>query len=105
MSKVFVFAEHKNGALKRGAMELLQAAQKSGNTVVGFTVGTGAEKAAVEMGHHGAQEVHIVKDASLDAYNPELFTAALIPVLEKVQPQILLASASSTARDLFPKIA
>lgn len=105
MSKVFVFAEHKNGALKRGAMELLQAAQKSGNTVVAMAVGTGADKAATEMGHHGAQEVHVVKDASLDSYNPELYAAAVAMVLEKVQPQILLASATSAARDLFPRVA
>jgi electron transfer flavoprotein alpha subunit len=105
MSKVFVFAEHKMGSLKRGAMELLQAAQKSGNTVVGMAVGTGAGKAAIEMGHHGAQEVHVIEDASLDAYNPELYAAALSLVLEKVQPQILLASATSAAKDLFPRIA
>lgn len=105
MSKVFVFAEHKNGALKRGAMELLQAAAKSGNTVVGMVVGTGADKAAAEMGHHGAQEVHVIKDASLDGYNSELYSAAIAMVLEKVQPQILLASATSTGRDLFPRVA
>jgi electron transfer flavoprotein alpha subunit len=105
MSKIFVFAEHKSGALKRGAMELLQAAQKSGNTVIGMVVGSGADKAAVEMGHHGAQEVHVFKDAALDAYNPELYTLAITSVLEKVQPQIVLASATSTARDVFPKIA
>ncbi|HEY8271799.1 MAG TPA: electron transfer flavoprotein subunit alpha/FixB family protein [Pseudobdellovibrionaceae bacterium] len=105
MSKVFVFAEHKNGTLKRGAMELLQAAQKSGNTVIGMVVGTGAEKAATEMGYHGAQEVHVIKDSNLDAYNPELYLSALSSVLEKTQPQILLASATSTAKDLFPRIA
>lgn len=105
MSKVFVFAEHKNGALKRGAMELLQAAQRSGNTVIAMVTGTGAEKAAVEAGHHGAQEVHVIKDSSLDAYNPELFAGAVDQVLEKTQPQVLLASATSLAKDLFPRLA
>ncbi len=105
MSKIFVFAEHKNGSLKRGAMELLQAAKKSGNSVVGMAVGAGAELAAKEMGHHGAQEVHVIKDAALNSYNPELFAAAISLVLEKTQPQVLLASATSLAKDLFPKIA
>lgn len=105
MAKIIVFAEHKNGALKRGAMELLQAAAKSGGDVVGIAFGTGADKAAVEMGHHGAKEVHIIKDASLDDYNSELFLAGLTTILEKAQPQILLASASSTAKDLFPRLA
>lgn len=105
MSKVFVFAEHKNGSLKRGSMELLQAAQKSGNTVVAMAVGTGSDIAAAEMAHHGAQEVHVIKDAALDVYNPEIYSGAVSLVLEKVQPQVLLASASSAARDLFPRIA
>jgi electron transfer flavoprotein alpha subunit len=105
MSKVIVFAEHKNGALKRGAMELLQAALKSGSSVVGVAFGTGADKAALEMGHYGASEVHILKDSSLDAYNSELFLAGLSAILAKVQPQVLLASASTTAKDLFPRLA
>jgi electron transfer flavoprotein alpha subunit len=105
MAKVFVFAEHKNGALKRGSMELLQAAQKSGNEVIAMAVGTGADQAATEIGHHGATEVHVCKDSALDAYNPELFMAAMTSVLEKVQPQTLLASASTTAKDLFPRLA
>lgn len=105
MSKVFVFAEHKSGSLKRGAMELLQAAKKSGHAVIGMAVGSGAEVAAKEMGHHGAKEVHVIKDPGLNNYNPELYAAAVTFVLEKTQPQILLASASSLAKDLFPKIA
>lgn len=105
MAKIFVFAEHKNGALKRGSMELLQAAQKSGGQVVAMAVGTGAEKAAAEMGPHGASEVHVIKDSALDSYNPELFMTGLMTVLDKVQPQVLLASASTTAKDLFPRLA
>lgn len=105
MAKIFVFAEHKNGALKRGSMELLQAAQKSGGDVLGFAFGTGADQAANEMAHYGAKEVHVIKDSSLDSYNPELFLAGLMDVLSKVQPQVLLASASTTAKDLFPRLA
>lgn len=105
MAKIFVFVEHKNGSLKRGAMELLQAAQKSGGQVLAMAVGAGADTAAKEAGHHGAQEVHVMKEASLTEYNPELYAAAVSAVLEKVQPQILLASASSLGKDLFPRLA
>ena len=54
---------------------------------------------------NGAQEVHIVKDAKLDNYNSELYLAAMAAVLEKVKPEFVLASASSTGRDLFPRLA
>lgn len=105
MGKVLVFAELSNGKLKRSSVELLQAAAKSGNTVVAAVFGSAASGATASLGHNGAQEVYAVSDAALDAYNPELFTANIAAVIEKVQPSILLASASSTGRDLFPRVA
>ncbi|WII73001.1 electron transfer flavoprotein subunit alpha/FixB family protein [Bdellovibrio sp. 22V] len=105
MGKILVFAEQTNGKLKRSSIELLQAAAKSGNTVVAVVFGSHAGDVTAAIGHNGANEVHVVKDAALDAYNPELFTANIAAIVEKVQPSILLASASSTGRDLFPRVA
>lgn len=105
MGKVIVFAEQTNGALKRSSIELLQAAAKSGNTVVAVVFGSHADGVAAAAGHNGANEVHVVKDASLDTYNPELFTANVAALIEKIQPSILLASASSLGKDLFPRVA
>ncbi len=105
MGKVLVFAEHTNGKLKRSSIELIQAAAKSGNTVVAVAFGAHAGDVTAAMGHNGANEAHIVKDAALDAYNPESFTANIVAIINKVQPSIILASASSTGKDLFPKVA
>ena len=105
MGKVLVFVETSNGQVKRSSQELLQDAQKSGNTVVATLFGSSADAAAPQAGHHGASEVHTMSDSSLDKYNSELFAAAFSIVLEKVQPQVVLASASSAAKDLFPRLA
>ncbi|MDG0814912.1 electron transfer flavoprotein subunit alpha/FixB family protein [Bdellovibrio svalbardensis] len=105
MGKVLVFAEHTNGKLKRSSIELIQAAAKSGNTVVAVAFGAHAADVTAAMGHNGANEAHIVKDAALDAYNPESFTANIVAIINKVQPSIVLASASSTGKDLFPRVA
>ncbi len=105
MGKVLVFAEHTNGNLKRSAIELLQAAAKSGNTVVAVAFGSKAGDVVAALGHNGANEAHIIKDAALDAYNPESFTAAVSEIVGKVQPSILLASASAMGKDLFPRVA
>lgn len=105
MGKILVFAEQVNGKLKRSSQELLQAGAKSGNTVAAVIFGSHAGDVTAAAAHNGASEVHVVKDASLDAYNPELFTANIAAVIEKVQPTIILASASSTGRDLFPRVA
>jgi len=105
MAKILVFAEHQNGNLKRSAIELLQAAQKSGGTVVAVAFGSKAKDIAAAIGHNGATEVIVCSDASLDAYNPELFASAMQEVVAKVAPTIILASASSTGKDLFPRLA
>jgi electron transfer flavoprotein alpha subunit len=105
MGKVLVFAEYTSKGLKRSSIELIQAAAKAGNTAVAVAFGSKAGDVANAMAQNGAAEVHLMKDASLDTYNPELFTSAICAVVEKVQPSILLASASSTGKDLFPRVA
>lgn len=105
MGLILVYAESSKGSLKRSTLELLNAAAKSGNQVAAIALGSSASGLAKELGAHGAQQVHVVSDASLDAYNPELFTAAVADVVGKINPQILLASASATGRDLFPRVA
>ncbi len=104
MSKILVFAEFQNGKLKRSSQELLQFAAKTGQTVLGFALGTQAGTAHAELAHHGAQEIHFSKDASFDMYNPELFTAAVSEAITKTGATIILASASALAKDLFPRV-
>lgn len=105
MGTVLVFAEQTNGKLKRSSIELLQAAAKSGNKVVAAVFGSHAGDVTAAAGQNGAAEVYTVKDGALDQYNPELFTANMVSVIENVKPSILLASASSTGKDLFPRVA
>lgn len=105
MAKILVFTEHANGQLKRSSIELLQFAAKSGNTVIAVAFGSKAGEINSALAQNGASEVHLVKEAALDNYNSEAFTNTLTGVVEKVQPQIILASASSMGRDLFPRLA
>lgn len=105
MGKILVYVEHHKDQIKRSSQELLQAARKSGQTVVALLLGSQAKAAAEQAGAHGAQEVLLMADASLDQYNSENHLAALTQICEKVKPQILLASASSSGKDLFPRVA
>lgn len=105
MSKILVFTEYQNGNLKRSSQELLQFAAKTGKPVVALALGTQAAQGAAQAGHHGASEIFLSKDAVFDAYNPELFTATVAEALQKVGATIILASTSSTGKDLFPRVA
>lgn len=105
MSKILVFTEYSNGSLKRSSIELLQYAAKTGASVVSVTFGSKASVLQKSLAQNGASETHFVSDASLDVYNPESYSAAFATIVEKVQPQIILASSSSMGKDLFPRVA
>lgn len=105
MSKTLVFIEHTKGALKRSSQELLSAARKFGQPVVAVAFGQGTAGLLKEVSKFGALELHAVEDSALDQYNPELFASNLTPLITAAQATVILASASSIGKDLFPKIA
>src|SRR5690349_5985562 len=103
MSKILVFTEYQNGNLKRSSQELLQFAAKTGRPVVALALGSHVNVA--QAGHHGASEVLLGKDSAYDAYNPELFSVAAAEAIQKTSASLVLASASSSGKDLFPRVA
>lgn len=105
MTTTLIFVEHTDGQIKRSSQELLQAATKNNQKVLAVVFGSQAASLATACAQSGAHEVHVMKDAKLDQYNPELYLAALSDVIEKTKPQFILASSSSTGRDLFPRVA
>lgn len=105
MSKILVFTEFQNGNLKRSSQELLQFAAKTGRPVVALALGTQATTGVAQAAHHGAQEVLLSKDSAFDAYNPELFSAATAEAIQNTSATLVLASASSAGKDLFPRVA
>jgi electron transfer flavoprotein alpha subunit len=105
MSKILVFVEHTNGKLKRSASELLTAAKKSGGPVIALAVGAKSADLSAELGKYGTDEVLAVSSTDFENYNPELFAGAVTEAIQKSQATIVLASASSLGRDLFPRVA
>ena len=103
MSKILVFTEFQNGNLKRSSQELLQFAAKTGRQVVALALGSQGDVA--QAGQHGATEVLVCKDSAYDAYNPELFAAAVAEAIQKTSATLVLATTSSTGKDLFPRVA
>lgn len=105
MGKILVFTEFNGSHLKRSAQELLTTAKKSGHTVLALAVGSKSAEVSKELAQYGAQEIHLFKDSSFDQYNPELFLNAISDFIKNNSIQIILASASSIGKDLFPRIA
>lgn len=105
MGKILVFVESSNGKIKRSAQELLSAAKRSGQPVAALVGGSQVDQYANEVAAFGATEVHAFKDAAFDQYNPESFSEMMAQAVAAIQPTVILASASSLGRDLFPRVA
>ena len=105
MSKVLVFAEFQNSNLKRSSQELLQFAFSTGQPVVALVLGTQAGNNLNQLAHHGATEIILNKDSAYDLYNPELHASAVAETIQKNSISLVLASSSSTGKDLFPRVA
>lgn len=105
MGKILVFTESANGKLKRSSIELIQAAKNSKHSTLAVVLGSSSGDVASQIAANGITDVHVCKDSALDAYNPETYLSALIDICEKTKPTIILASATSLAKDLFPRLA
>ncbi len=103
MASVLVFTEFADGKFKKGALELLSAARKSGLKVQALALGSGAK--ALPFGAEGVDEVFVADNAQFDKYNPELFSATVSALLAAQKPSVVLASSSALARDMFPRVA
>lgn len=105
MAKVFVFLEGNGQELKKGSMELLTAAKASGREVVAGLVGPGTKALAGKAAHYGAKTTFVCDSADLGHYNPESFTDAVTSMVKESGADVVLASSSVMARDLFPRVA
>lgn len=104
MAKVFVFLEGNGAELKKGSLELLTAAKASGREVVGGLIGPGTKALAAKAGQYGAKTVFVCDDAGLGHYNPDTFAPALEGMIKDSGADVVLASSSVLARDLFPRV-
>ncbi|MFX3633247.1 MAG: electron transfer flavoprotein subunit alpha/FixB family protein [Candidatus Pristimantibacillus sp.] len=106
---ILVFAECRDGKLRRVALEALGAARQlagedgSVHAVLACS-GSAADEAAA-LTARGADVVHIADDPILRAYAPEAYIAALGAAMDAVRPNALLLGHTAMGRDLAPRLA
>ncbi|MDQ6887608.1 MAG: electron transfer flavoprotein subunit alpha/FixB family protein [Gemmatimonadota bacterium] len=110
MSNVLVFAEAREGELRRVALEAVTAARSiadaSGGEVHALLVGSaGIAALAPRLAAHGADVVIVVEHAAFALYNPEAATAVAAERATTGTYRAVLFSASAQGRDLAPRVA
>ncbi|RLA79351.1 MAG: electron transfer flavoprotein subunit alpha/FixB family protein [Deltaproteobacteria bacterium] len=109
MGGVWVYAEVKEGAVKKVAFEILGEARKmassKGEECCAVLVGQGVEGLAPTLGAYGADKVFCVEGEDFARYTTGAYTKALYDLVQKEQPSILLFGATLNGKDLSARLA
>jgi electron transfer flavoprotein alpha subunit len=105
----WTFVETVDGRATRTSLELIaksrELAGKLGGESVALVMGRDASRVGETVGRHGAERVVVVDDERLDDYHPELWSAALVQVLQRLRPHVLAIPATANGRDFGPRAA
>jgi electron transfer flavoprotein alpha/beta subunit len=105
----WTFIETVDGRATRASLELIaksrELAGKLGGESVALVMGRDAAAVGETLGRNGAERVVLVDDHRLDRYHPEVWSAALVQVLQRLRPHVLTLPATATGRDLGPRAA
>ncbi len=105
----WTFVETVDGRATRASLELIaksrELAGKLGGESVALVMGPDASGVGEALGSHGAERVVVVENERLGPYHPELWSAALVQVLQRLRPHVLAIPATTNGRDLGPRAA
>ncbi|MFN4045997.1 MAG: electron transfer flavoprotein subunit alpha/FixB family protein, partial [Acidilobaceae archaeon] len=106
---VWVLIEAIEGFISEPSLQMLtpgrKIADKLGEKLVGVLVGYGVSGFAEEIIKHGADEVIVVDDPSLETYYPRVYANVIVSLARKYKPSVILAPATKRGRELAPYIA
>ncbi|RKX79802.1 MAG: electron transfer flavoprotein subunit alpha, partial [Spirochaetes bacterium] len=68
-------------------------------------IGSGIKDEAAKLIPYGVDEILLIEDKRLNHYTPMPYTKIMVEVIKKAKPQIVLYGATTTGRDLGPRIA
>ncbi len=106
MSKILVFAEQREGNLKKFSLEVLSQARRlaesSGGTVAAVVVGP--EESARRCASYGAGKIYFSNHPALSQYSTEGYADLLTHCVRDFQPTVLLAASSALGKELLPRV-
>jgi len=106
---VWVFTEHTEGKPAEVSWELLgvgaELAKKRGVELCSVVIGEKVEHLAKEAFAYGASKVYLVDDPVFHYYRTESYYKAMVYLIEKYKPEIVLVGATGLGRDLAGAVA
>lgn len=106
---LWVVVETEEGAAKNVGYELLSVgrtlADKLGQQLVALVMGKEVQGVAQTCIAYGADQVLLVEGDEYATYNTDAVTYAVVTLIEKYHPSIVLYGATNNGRDLAPRVA
>jgi electron transfer flavoprotein alpha subunit len=107
--KVWVVAETSGSQIAEVSLELLskasELARKLKTGVAAVLLGNSVEPLAAELISYGADVVFLAEDDRLKSYVAAPYASIIARLLTQEKPEIVLYGATSTGRDLAPRVA
>ena len=109
MASVLVFAEQRDGRLRKAAAECLsegrRVAEATSGSLAAAIVGTGVEPLGAEAARYGTDLTLTVSDPRLGLYAPAAYARALQAAVGESRADLVLLPASAMGRDLSGRLA
>ncbi len=108
-NNVMVFVQQDDGAVADVSIELLckarELADRLGVGVEAALLGKDLRKEAEKLLPYGVDRVNLAQHDKLERYLPLPYTKVMVDMIREREPQIVLYGATTTGRDLGPRIA
>jgi len=107
-NEIWVFAEQQAGKVRKATFQLLSAGaefSKKTNQPVGVVLLGNDLQDAVKGLTPFADKIYLVDDPALVSYTSDAYLIHMASLIKEHQPSVLLGGATSTGKDLFPRLA
>lgn len=106
---IFVYAEVRDGKVKKVALEILSAgrrfADQLGEELCAVLVGQDVSDLAPGLGAYGADRVYVLEGERLAAYTTDGYAQVVADLLKKEEPSAFLLGCTIRGRDLAAQVA
>src|SRR5207245_7258895 len=106
---ILVFAESSGTEFRKSAFEAVtegrRLADLSKTEVHALCIGHRVKDRASSLGKFGADKVYVADDESLNLFQPDFYRQIALDLTKKIHPSVILLPATSTGKDLAPRLA
>src|SRR6266567_271195 len=109
LGPVLVFAESSGGSFRKAAYEAVTEGRRLADLLkveeYALAIGSGVNERSADLGRYGTDKVLIADDPSFALFNSDYYRQITLDAVKKINPGIILAAATSSGKDLAPRLA